>query len=83
MRRFRDNEGGKTRGMVHEELNAVATLADAGEPRRAPAGPQLGTRPAGKGGGDKSPFVVVGASLAAGVALATWIDRRGHARPRP
>ena len=49
---------------------------------REPAGPQLGERPTPKGGGGPSPFVVVGVALAAGVALAKWIDRRGHAHPR-
>ena len=29
-----------------------------------------------------SPFVVVGVALVAGVALAKWIDWRGHAHPR-
>jgi hypothetical protein len=52
-----------------------------GEPRRAPAGPQLGTRPETRGGGP-NPFVVVGIAFAAGVALAKWIDWRGHAHPR-
>ncbi|MDX6473926.1 MAG: hypothetical protein QOK22_2742, partial [Gaiellaceae bacterium] len=52
-----------------------------GEPRCAPSGPQLGTRPSGKPGG-ASPFAVVGAALLAGVILATGIDWRGHAHPR-
>jgi hypothetical protein len=52
-----------------------------GEPR-APAGPQLGTRPGTRSGGRPSPFVVVGIAFAAGVALAKWIDWRGHAHPR-
>jgi len=29
-----------------------------------------------------NPFVVVGVALVAGVALAKWIDWRGHAHPR-
>jgi hypothetical protein len=33
-------------------------------------------------GGGPSPFVVVGVALVAGVALAKWIDWRGHAHPR-
>ncbi len=53
-----------------------------GEPRRAPAGPQLGERPKPKAAGGPNPFAVVGAALAAGVALAKWIDWRGHAHPR-
>ena len=53
-----------------------------GEPRRAPAGPQLGSRPTAQSGNGPSPFAVVGVALAAGVAIAKWIDWRGHAHPR-
>ena len=53
-----------------------------GEPRRAPAGPQLGERPGGEAAGGPNPFAVVGAALIAGLALAKWIDWRGHAHPR-
>jgi hypothetical protein len=52
-----------------------------GEPRRAPAGPQLGKRPKPKGGGP-SPFLVIGIALAGGIVLAKLIDWRGHAHPR-
>jgi hypothetical protein len=50
----------------------------------APAGPQLGARKRanGGGGGGPNPFVIVGVALFAGVALAKWIDWRGHAHPR-
>ena len=55
------------------------------EVRQAPSGPQLGKRPkperASKGGGP-SPFIVIGIALVAGVALAKWLDWRGHAHPR-
>lgn len=58
------------------------------EPAQAPAapsGPQLGTRPkpatAGRSGGP-NPFVVIGAALVVGVAVAKWLDWRGHAHPR-
>ena len=44
-----------------------------------PTGPQLGKRRQRKG---PNPFVVVGAALALGVALAKVIDWRGHAHPR-
>jgi hypothetical protein len=57
-----------------------------GETPRAPSGPQLGSRPAPpkpkRAGGGPNPFLVVGAALVAGVALAKWIDWRGHAHPR-
>jgi hypothetical protein len=38
-------------------------------------------RPKGRGGGP-SPWLVAGLCLAAGIALAKWIDWRGHAHPR-
>jgi hypothetical protein len=47
-----------------------------------PVGPELGTRPGTRSGGGPNPFVVVGIAFAAGVALAKWIDWRGHAHPR-
>jgi len=53
--------------------------------RSAPAGPQLGRRPKRKRSGDPggpNPWVVAGVALAAGIALAKWIDWRGHAHPR-
>ena len=53
----------------------------------APSGPQLGDRPEpassmkpDKGG--PNPFLVVGAAFVVGVAVAKWIDWRGHAHPR-
>lgn len=51
----------------------------------APTGPQLGARPKPKAkerGGGPNPWLVVGVCLVAGVALAKWIDWRGHAHPR-
>lgn len=49
----------------------------------APSSPQLGARPKAKeGGAGLSPWIVVGAALAAGIVLAKWIDWRGHAHPR-
>jgi hypothetical protein len=49
----------------------------------APSGPQLGSRPkAKKQSGGPSPWIIVGAALAAGIVLAKWIDWRGHAHPR-
>jgi hypothetical protein len=60
------------------------TDAKPAAPPPAPSGPQLGTRPARpkKSGGGAMPFVVVGVALVAGVALAKWLDWRGHAHPR-
>jgi hypothetical protein len=56
-----------------------------GHGRTAPAGPQLGKRPApskARRGGGANPYLVVAAALAAGVLLAKVIDWRGHAHPR-
>lgn len=49
----------------------------------APSAPQLkAPRPKKPGSGGPNPFAIVGGALAAGVALAKWIDWRGHAHPR-
>jgi hypothetical protein len=55
-----------------------------GEVRAAPAGPQLGARPKPprQGGSGPNPFLVAGVALLVGIALAKWIDWRGHAHPR-
>jgi hypothetical protein len=60
---------------------AAPTDREPGEAPRAPSGPQLGSRSRRSGGGP-NPFLIVGAALVAGVALAKWIDWRGHAHPR-
>ena len=60
---------------------AAPTDLEPGEVPRAAAGPQLGPRPRRPRGGP-SPLLVVGAALVTGVALAKWIDWRGHAHPR-
>ena len=48
----------------------------------APSSPQLGERPKPPRTGGPNPWLVVGAALAVGIALAKWIDWRGHAHPR-
>ena len=48
----------------------------------APSGPQLGARPEKPGRGGPNPFLVVGAALVVGIAVAKVIDWRGHAHPR-
>jgi hypothetical protein len=62
------------------------TDREPGSAPTAPSGPQLGKRPkpprSPSGGGGPNPFVVAGIALAAGVALAKWLDWRGHAHPR-
>jgi hypothetical protein len=55
-----------------------------GQATVAPSSPQVGgARPKAKKktSGGPSPWIVVGAALAAGIVLAKWIDRRGHAHP--
>jgi hypothetical protein len=63
------------------------------EVREAPSGPQLGSRPkaskppkqqkkTSSQSGGPNPFVVIGIALVAGVALAKWLDWRGHAHPK-
>jgi hypothetical protein len=47
----------------------------------APTKPQL-ARPKKQRGRGPSPFLVIGAALAAGIVLAKVIDWRGHAHPR-
>jgi hypothetical protein len=56
-------------------------------PAAAPSSPQLRRRPRpkrrdGGGGGGPNPWLVAGVCFAAGIALAKWIDWRGHAHPR-
>jgi len=59
------------------------------KPPQAPSGPQLGAHPkspkakrGGGSGGGPNPFVVIGVALVVGVAVAKWLDWRGHAHPR-
>lgn len=56
-----------------------------GKPTVSPSGPQLGKRrkpKRKKSRGGPSPFLIVGVALVAGIALAKWVDWRGHAHPR-
>jgi hypothetical protein len=61
------------------------TNQEPGKAPLSPTGPQLGKRKKAKkggGGGGPTPYLVVGLALVAGIALAKWIDWRGHAHPR-
>jgi hypothetical protein len=46
----------------------------------APHGPQLAKRRKKRGG--PNPFLVIGAAVVVGIALAKLVDWRGHAHPR-
>ena len=69
--------------MVKRAKGEAPTDEKPGEPRRAPAGPQLGGRPkpTGKRKGP-SPWVVLGGAIVGGYFLAKVVDWRGHAHPR-
>lgn len=69
--------------MVKRAKGEAPTDEKPGEPRRAPAGPQLGGRPKppGKRKGP-SPWVVLGGAIVGGYFLAKVVDWRGHAHPR-
>lgn len=58
---------------------ASAKLAQ--ESPAAPSGPQL-ERPRAKRRGGPNPWLVVGAALVTGYAVAKLVDWRGHAHPR-
>jgi hypothetical protein len=69
--------------MVARAKGDAPTNEKPGEPPRAPRGPQLGARPTPRRSrGGPSPYLVIGASLLAGVLVAKVIDWRGHAHPR-
>jgi hypothetical protein len=65
-----------------ERLAGPPTDQKPDEAPPAPSGPALGSRPSPQKRTGVNPFVVAGAALVAGVLLAKWIDRRGHANPR-
>ena len=62
----------------------AATPATTGSTPPPPPAPQPDARPAKRkrSRGGPSPFVVVGAALAAGILVAKIVDWRGHAHPR-
>ena len=73
--------------LIKKRAKGEAPIDDAAgekptEVRQAPSGPQLGKRPKPPKTGGPNPYVVVGAALVLGVALAKWLDWRGHAHPR-
>lgn len=67
--------------MVARAKGEAPRNQEPGSAPRAPARPQLGPRPSGKGTA-RNPFAVAGAAFAAGTLLAKVIDWRSHAHPR-
>jgi hypothetical protein len=62
-------------------VSTVDSIADKGDaPTNAEPG-GAGDRPKKQSGG-LNPFVVIGITLACGIALAKLVDRRGHVHPR-
>ena len=68
--------------MVKRAKGEAPTNDKPGEPRRAPAGPQLGGRPKPSKPKGPSPWVVLGGAIVGGYFLAKVVDWRGHAHPR-
>jgi hypothetical protein len=60
-------------------LGTVRPSAPPPEERQAPEPERKPKRPSG---GGPNPWLIAGLCLAAGIALAKWIDWRGHAHPR-
>jgi hypothetical protein len=52
-----------------------------GETATTPAPPPA-PKPARPAGDGPNPFIMIGAAFVLGVALAKWLDWRGHAHPR-
>jgi hypothetical protein len=65
--------------MVARMKGEAPTNLPPGKGTVAPAVPQLGKRPRTNG---PNPFLVLGAALVAGIAVAKLLDWRGHAHPR-
>ena len=68
--------------MVARAKGEAPTNEKPGEPRRAPAAAQLGSRPKPKKREGPSPWLVLGGSLVAGYFVAKVVDWRSHAHPR-
>ena len=71
--------------MVKRAKGEAPTNDKPGEPRRAPAGPQLAGRPKPMAKAKRrgpSPWAVLGGAIVGGYFLAKVVDWRGHAHPR-
>ena len=68
--------------LIKKRAKGEAPTDRAPAPPTAPSGPQLGRRASARKSDGPNPYVVIGAALVLGVALAKWLDWRGHAHPR-
>ena len=68
--------------MVARAKGEAPTNEKPGEPRRAPAGRQLGARRKPKKRNGPSPWLVLGGSIIAGYFIAKVVDWRSHAHPK-
>lgn len=68
--------------MVKRAKGKAPTDEKPGEPRRAPAGPQLGDRLKPRRRKGPSPWLVLGGAIVGGYFIAKVVDWRGHAHPR-
>jgi hypothetical protein len=64
--------------LIKRRAKGQAPTDRAPSPPPQPASP---AKPKSPGGGP-NPFVVIGAAVVLGVAVAKWLDWRGHAHPR-
>lgn len=64
------------------EQHEPAEPAKQEQERVTVAKPPKARKASGGSGGGPNPFVVIGIALVAGIALAKWLDWRGHAHPR-
>jgi hypothetical protein len=66
--------------LIKARARGARTNRRPGQDAVAASSPRLDARPnAKKNGAGPTPWIVVGAALAAGILLAKWIDGRGHA----
>ena len=69
--------------MAKRARGEAPTNEKPGQPRRAPAGPQLGGRPTpNRKRKGPSPWAVLGGAIVGGYFLAKVVDWRGHGHPR-
>ena len=67
--------------LIKARARGEAPRTEAPTPGHVTSRPARRRKPNG-GGGGPNPWLVAGVCLVAGIALAKWIDWRGHAHPR-